>query len=311
MAGFGVFIFGALPLAIIVGVAVAIVAARGRANRLAFDEASYPGLAALRRSTIGFRWAGILAGVAGGLAVFPLGPSASLAFTAPLVTGIVAVIAILVGQQLSYAKARSGGAAGLETRRVRDYVPVGLARWAGGAVVALLVMIMFTTLAASPDDLGRPGRALRGSWFEHRMEADATGALVPQDIPSVGASSPFPGSFYTLPVLVALGVLVAAVAVGLVLTARRPRNGSDAELVRVDDAIRRITAEGLVGAGGAGAAGAVLALAGVAYPRFGGFSQIPVYVASSYLLAAVALGALALALAFAVVLLVPGNGDRR
>lgn len=311
MAGIGLFLFGVLPIAIVVGIICAVVAARGRASRLRFDESAYPGLQALRRSTIWLRGIGIVLGLLAGVAVIPLGASSPWAFAAPLVTGFVVVVAILVGQQLSYAQARTGGAAAVETRRVADYLPVRLARWAGGAAVALLLVTMFTTLAASPDDLGRPGRVLTGAWFEQRWEADAAGVLVPQDIPRLGTVSPFPGSFYTVPVVVSLAVLALAVVVGLVLTARRPRNGSDPELVRVDDAIRRITAEGLVAAGGAGASGAILAVAGVAYPRFGGFGQIPVYVASSYLLAAIALGALVSGLAFAVVLLVPGNGDRR
>lgn len=311
MAGLGVFLFGVLPVAIIIGVASALVAGRNRAHRLVFDESVYPGLAALRGNTINLRWMGIVAGIIAGLALIPLGAGAPLAFASPLVAGIVVVVAIVVGQQLSYARARGQGTAGLETRRVRDYVPRRLARWVGVAVVVLLGVCGFTTIAASPDDLGRPGRALAAAWVEHQLVADENGVLQPTDVLHSGSGSPFPGSFYMPAVLVALAVLLVVAAAGLVLTARRPRNGADPELVRVDDALRRITAEGIVAATGAGVAGAVLAVTAIAYPRLGGFPEVPLYVASSYLLGAVALGALALTLAFAVVLIVPGSGTRR
>lgn len=311
MIGLGVFLLGVPFVVAVIGIAAAVLAGRRRATRLVFDADAYPGLQALRRSSITFRWAGIVLGVGIGLAVLPLGPHAPFAFAAPLVAGIVVVASILVGQQVSYGRARTAGSAGLETRRVRHYVPWALTRWAGGAVAVLLVTALFTTLAASPDDQGRAGRALEVAWVEHAMVADAAGVLRPEVIPHEGATSPFPGSFYTTAVVVGLAVLLAVAVAGLVLTARRPRNGADPELVRVDDALRRITVEGIVAATGAGVAGAVLALAGMAYPRLGSFAAVPLSVASCYLLAIVALGALVLTLAFAVVLVVPGNGDRR
>lgn len=311
MAGPTIIVFGAVPLLVFLGLVAALGAGRRRATRLIFDGDAYPGLVALRRTTIRFRWVGIVAGLVAGIAVIPLGRLSPLAFAAPLVTGLVAVVVILLGQQLSYTKARSHGSAGLETRRVRAYLPRGLARWVGGATAALLTVCLFTTLAASPDDMGRPGRSLQAAWFERVYEAGTGGVIQPTDVPHMGTAGPFPGSFYTLAAVIALALLLVIATMGLVLTARRPRNGADPELVRVDDALRRITAEGIVAATGAGVAGAVLAVTAVAYPRFGGFSAVPIYVAVSYLFAVIALGALALTLAFIVTLLVPGNGEPR
>ncbi|MBK8462271.1 MAG: hypothetical protein IPL36_04295 [Nigerium sp.] len=307
----GVLVVVALPLLAVVVVLAAVVAGRRRSARLVFDSEAYPGLVALRRSTIALRWTGVVVGILAGVAVIGVGPLAPLAFASPLVAGIVAVAALLVGQQLSYSGARSRGSAGVETRRLRDYVPVGLARRVGAATGVLLTVCLFLVIAASPDDLGRPGRALTAAWVEHRWVADQAGVLQRDDAFHSGATSPFPGSFYVPAVLGALALLLALSVLGLWLTARRPRNGGDPELVRVDDALRRITAEGIVAAAGAGIAGGVLALSVVAYTRFGQFPQVPVHVACSYLGALVALGALASTLAFATTLLVPGNGNRR
>ena len=311
MTGFGIVLFGLLPVLVIVGILAAVVAGRRRATRLTFDTEAYPGLVALRRSTMAFRWVGLAVGIPLGLATIPIGRGAPLAFASPLVTGLVTVIAILIGQQLFYSRARTEGSAGVETRRVRDYLPTRPLFWTSVATVALLVTTMFTTLAASPDDGGRPGRALTSVWMDPLWEADEAGALQRTDVPHVGTVSPFPGSFYTLAIIVGLALLVAIAAAALVLTARRPRNGADPELVRVDDALRRITAEGIVAASGMGVAGSLLGTSTIAYMQFGHHPDVPVNLASTYLLALVALGALIASLGFIVVVLVPGNGERR
>lgn len=311
MYGPGIVVFVVAPLLVVIAVVAVAVAGRQRARRLVFDEEAYPGLVVLRRSVVGFRWAGVVAGIVLGLVVLPQGRLAPAAFAAPLVTGLVVVVAILLGQRLAYGKARAAGSAGLETRRVADYVPRRLLRGVGGAVATLLVVVGFTTLAASPDDQGRPGRALSATWRATQWVADASGTLQAEEVVMGGGGSPFPGSFYTPAVLIGLALLLAVAWWGVVQTARRPRNGADPELVRVDDALRRITTEGILAATGAGAAGSVLAVAGLAYPRFGSLSAVPVYVANAYLLALVALAGLVAVVAFAVVLVVPGNGQRR
>ena len=91
---------------------------------------------------------------------------------------------------------------------------------------------------------------------------------------------------------------------------RRPRNGSDAELVRVDDALRRITAEGIVASVGLGVAGSLVVVAASAYPQFGKAACTSANVASSYLLAIMALGGLIFSLRCLITVVVPGDGAR-
>lgn len=299
-----------LPVLFVVVVLAAVLAGRRRAGRLVFDEDAYPGLVALRRATTRFRWVGLGIGLLAGIVLVFLGSLAPFVLVAPIVVGLSVVVAIMVGQQLSYAKARVVGVAAIETRRVRDYLPPrSLARLAG-AVVVLLAVLGYTTLVASPDDMGRAGRAISATWASLEWNADANGTLQPHEVTFSSTYSPFPGSFYTTPVLPALTVLLAVAVLALALTARRPRNGADPELVRVDDALRRITAQGIVAAAGLGVAGTLFTAAAWAYPQLGKLVEVPAHVAAAYVLAAVALGALVLTLAFAVTLLVPGTGER-
>lgn len=306
-------LFSVVLIPVLAGVSVlfAVLAGRWRARRLRFDEDAYPGLAALRRSGLVVRWVGVLAGTVAALVLLPLGPHAPLAFAAPLLGALVVVVALILGQQLAYGRARTAGSAGLETRRVTDYLPGRSLAWVAGATGVLAVVWLFTTIAASPDDAGIAGRALRATWAEEWTVRGADGVLQLETALRSGAVTPFPGSFYLPAVAVALLLLVGVAWLGLVLTARRPRNGGDPELVRVDDALRRITSEGIVAAVGAGVGGAILAASAVAYTRLGQFDAVPVYVAACYLFAALALAALVTTLAFVVVLLVPGNGGRR
>ena len=119
----------------------------------------------------------------------------------------------------------------LEVRRVRDYLPRRLTATVGTATALLLVVLALTTATGSADDLGRAGRS-----FARRCSA-VTG----------GATGPWPGSFYALPLgaVVVMGLVLAGFALRRVV--RRPRQGEDAI---VDDALRRQAAEAVVAACG-------------------------------------------------------------
>jgi hypothetical protein len=116
-------------------------------------------------------------------------------------------------------------------RRVRDYLPRRLAGTVLTAVVLLAGLLVTTTAMGSTDDLGRAGRSLSAQ----------CGALVSSTV------GPWPGSFYSLPLaaVVALGLLVAAVALRSVV--RRPRQGGD---LSADDVLRRRAAETVTAAAG-------------------------------------------------------------
>jgi hypothetical protein len=96
----------------------------------------------------------------------------------------------------------------------------------------------------------------------------------------------------------------------VVATTRRPRNAADPELVRVDDALRRQTVEGIVAALGLAVAATLAGLSYAAALAVGAEACTDASGLSSWALALVAFVALALALRFSVIVLVPGNGSR-
>jgi len=287
--------------ALIIGWAVRF--GRRRARLLRIDESAYPGLVRLRSTTLVARRLGLALGVLACLAVVPAGYLGRFALTGPAVASMVTILALLVGQYSVQRAATNPGVAGLERRSWTNYPD----RRSVSMVVAMVGLVAlaagYTTYAASPDDLGRTGRALRTVcsttvWVEGTTTQEF----------SERSSTPFPGSFYTVPMAFAMAMLALTVIAALVMVGRRPRDGSDAELVRVDDALRRITAEGIVASAGLGVAGSIVLVAGSAYPQFGNAACTSANVAASYVLALIALGGLLFCLRCLVTVIVPGDG---
>lgn len=297
-------LFG-LPLLVAGGLVIAAFFLGVRRSRtLIFEEGRYPGLAALRRSTLRARYVGIVAGVVAFFIVAGLGRYGQWLFLAPAAAGATVIAAVLVGQRLTYTRARTAGVAGLERREVGDYLPRRLALTAMGVMLVLAVVGAWTTAVATPDDAGL-ARA-----FTQSCTTQSWDGQTQSDHTEVRVSTPFPGAYYTAGMAVGIVAVVALAWVGVVATTRRPRNGADPELVRVDDALRRQTVEGIVAALGLAVAAT---LAGVAYAAalaVGAEACTDAYGLGSWALAAVAFIALALALRFAVIVLVPGNGSR-
>ena len=188
-------------------------------------------LRAVARTTSRWRWAGVVAGV---VAVVVSAQSGSLGRGAMLAGPLFALCVLLgvVVGELRVAPARGElRSAVLETRRVRDYVPRATSWAVGSAVLVGAGLLTATTLAGSPDDLGRAGRSLA-----YRCTDTLS-----------GAAGPWPGSFYSLPLAaVVLGGL-AATAIALRAVTLRPRQGED---LAVDDALRRHAARAVVAAAG-------------------------------------------------------------
>jgi hypothetical protein len=297
-------LFG-LPLLVAAGLVIAaFVLGVRRSRTLTFDEARYPGLAALRRATLGARYLGIVAGVVVFFVVAGLGRYSQWLFLAPAAAGATVIAAVLIGQRLTYTRARTAGIAGLERREVGDYLPRDLAMTAAGVLLVLAVVGAWTTAVATPDGSGL-ARAFTQSCTTQSWDGQAQSEQT-----DVHVSTPFPGAYYTPGMAAGLAALVALAWVGVVATTRRPRNGADAELVRVDDALRRLTVEGIVAALGLAVAATLTGLAYAAALAVGAEACTNAYGFGSWALAAIAFVALALALRFAVIVVVPGNGSR-
>ncbi len=297
-------LFG-FPLLVAGGLVIAaFVLGVRRSRTLIFDEGHYPGLAALRRATLRARYLGIVAGVVVFFIVAGLGRYGQWLFLSPAAAGATVIAAVLIGQRLTYTRARMAGIAGLERREVGDYLPRRLAMTAVGGLLVLAVVGAWTTAVATPDDSGL-ARAFTQSCTTQSWDGQSQ-----SERSQVHLSTPFPGAYYTAGMAAGIVAVLALAWVGVVATTRRPRNGADPELVRVDDALRRQTVEGIVAALGLAVATTLAGLAYLAALAVGKEACTDAYGLGSWALAAVAFVALALALRFAVIVLVPGNGSR-
>jgi hypothetical protein len=174
---------------------------------------------------LALRAGGIVVGVAAAFVVADadhLGLGAALAVP---VFGASLLIGVVLGERTLPRPPTTGvRTARLTPRRVRDYLPrlptAGLALLGG----ALLVLLSLTTITGSPDDQGRPGRAI-----QFACPGVGPGA--------VGARTPWPGSFYSVPIV--LTVLVTAVIGVLVLRVVVRRPHVDAAGLSADEYRRR------------------------------------------------------------------------
>ncbi len=223
----------AVVACLIAGVLLALKLKRAARPAAVLEEsAALPAL--VTRRTAGWRWAGVTGGlVAGGAAAASGALGRGLLLAAP-VFGLCVLAGVVVGEtSVRSPKGRTRMAA-LEVRRVRDYLPRGLARAVVGAAALLLALLAVTTATGTADDVGRPGRMLL---------LQCTTAL------QQGAS-PWPGSFYSVPLvaLVLTGLVAASAALRVVV--RRPRAGADTATVAADDALRQRAAQTITGACG-------------------------------------------------------------
>src|SRR5690625_2377594 len=155
----------------------------------------------------------------------------------PAVIGLFGVVGVGLAETVVRPRAPTGTrSASLVPRRVIDYAPRGLATTVGGVAAGHLATLALTTASASADDMGRPGRAI----------AAVCGPLS-------SSAGPYPGSFYSMPLALLLGLTALAAAAALVAVARRPRGF--AEDAAADDVLRRRSATRILAALGACIAG--------------------------------------------------------
>lgn len=127
-------------------------------------------------------------------------------------------------------------AASLAPRRVADYVPRPLATAVAGMATLHLATLALTTTTASTDDMGRAGRQLAA-------QCGNTGS----------AAGPYPGSFYSVPLILVLLAIGLVAAAALAAVVRRPR-GFAPDDVGDDELRHRSTTRVLAAVGAAVAA---------------------------------------------------------
>lgn len=190
-----------------------------------------PRLVDVQRATARWRTGGLLVGVVVAVAVAQTGTLGR----GPMLAGPLLALCVLLGVVLGELRVTAPPAeertAALEVRRVRDYAPRVLGPVVLAAAALLGVLLAVTTALGSADDLGRAGRSLFRQCSPVLSEA----------------RGPWPGSFYSVPLalVVGLGLVVAALALRQVV--RRPRQGSD---LAADDALRHRAAETVTAAAG-------------------------------------------------------------
>ncbi|MCC5947628.1 MAG: hypothetical protein JJT89_04155 [Nitriliruptoraceae bacterium] len=189
-------------------------------------------LSNVRRRTSLWRWGGVALGLLLAVGVVQidgaLGRGVMLA--APMLA-LGVLVGVIAGELRIAAPATEARSAPLEVRRVRDYLPRRLTGAVAGATATLGVLLVAATAVGSPDDLGRAGRSLV------RACSDVM----------TSSSSPWPGSFYSLPLAAIVVAGLTAAAFALQQVVRRPRQGED---VRSDDILRHSAAAAVVAASG-------------------------------------------------------------
>lgn len=218
-----------------------------RRRLVTLDAHAFPALARLRNVTLICRVAGILVGIAAIVALNNVerhGLGVLLVFA---VFGASQILATLVAGIITHNSARTPGTAGLEVRHIRSYLPPKLTALTLSATALLAIVLSWTTAVASPDDRGYPSRAFS---YAYACEYSLCGR----------GFGPFPGSYYSAPLTLALLLTLLIAAVAIVVTVRRPRNSSDPEILRVDDIIRSRSVESILAAVGIAMAGSLFAV---------------------------------------------------
>ncbi|GAB3653128.1 hypothetical protein GCM10027596_03130 [Nocardioides korecus] len=176
------------------------------------------------------RVVGVVAGFLAARAVSRGGTYGTGPMLAPAVFGTCVLLAVVAGETLVRPRRDPGvRSASLGVRRVRDYAP---RVWVAVAAVLVLTtaLLLFTTLTASPD------------------ETDGTARAVSCEQAAGGASAgPYPGSYYTGPLALALLVVLVVAGIAARRVVQRPRGSGD---VGGDDALRRRSLRVVVAATG-------------------------------------------------------------
>lgn len=161
----------------------------------------------------------------------------------PAILGLFVVAGVGMGEAVVRPPRPAGPrTASLAPRRVANYLPRVLTSAVGGITVLHLATLALTTATATPDDMGRAGRQV---------------AAKCGDMGS--AAGPYPGSFYSVPLILLLLVIGLATTAALMAVIRRPRGFAPEEVG--DDVLRQWSTTRVVAAAGAAVAASHVGIA--------------------------------------------------
>ncbi|MEO5652635.1 MAG: hypothetical protein ABIN79_12690 [Marmoricola sp.] len=171
---------------------------------------------------------------------FDLGRGTMLA---PAVLGLFVVAGVGLGETVVRPLRPEGPrTASLTARRVSDYLPRTLATAVAGITTLHLATLVLTTTTASSDDMRRAGRQIAA-----RCGNMGSGA------------GPYPGSFYSVPLIFLLLVVGLVAAAALTAVVRRPRGFAPDDVS--DDVLRHASTTRVLAAAGAAVAASHVGIA--------------------------------------------------
>lgn len=154
----------------------------------------------------------------------------------PAVLGLFVVAGVGFGEAVVRPQRPAGPrTASLAPRRVAHYLPPALTGAVGGMTALHLATLALTTTTASTDDMGRAGRQIAARCGN-----------------SGSAASPYPGGFYSGPLILLLLVIGLATAAALMAVIRRPRGLAPDDVA--DDVLRRRSTTRILASAGAAVA---------------------------------------------------------
>jgi hypothetical protein len=218
----------ALPIALL-GLALAL----WRRVVVTVGVNEHRGVVEIARHTRRWRVVGLVLGAVAAVLLLVLGERvASLgraAALAPTVLGAGVLLGTIAGELTARPAVGIRRSAAVETRTLGSILPRGRAVLLAVSTGLLVGALALGAAWGSADDLGRAGR-----WLTRQcvLEEDGVGRVL------VGSSrGPWPGSFYAVPLTLALVVLAVLVAVALRAIVDRPRPELDSR--GLDTLLRR------------------------------------------------------------------------
>ncbi|WP_153502873.1 hypothetical protein [Cumulibacter manganitolerans] len=234
-----------LVLAVLAGVVTGIRARPAQRVALGTELAAYEARAQR------FRVAALAVAIVTSLLAASTGALGRGLLLAPAVFAVTVMAVVAVGELIPPPPGRAGRRrAGLDVRSPRRYRPRALGTALAAVSSGLVLVLGVTAATASPDDVGRRGRAL--AWI---CRADADG------ITGRGSTGPYPGSYYAIPVAVAIGAVLLLWAVSARVVAARGSLAADVGEAAQEDLLRARSMCAITAAATAGVSASLAAVA--------------------------------------------------